>query len=164
MIETVFSFCLEKRLTQNKGKEVPPMKRRISLVFLSMLLLFAALLPAQACAAAESSAVAQIETLRLQNGRFDVSDAFRQYGLKTVETANARIETIIAQSCQMAERAESDAEVRAIIFSMLSRTQAVSNAARAAVALCGVRTVCEYVTVEIGGYTVKVDPIRVISV
>ena len=84
------------------------MKRRISLVFLSMLLLFAALLPAQACAVAEPSAVAQIETLRLQNGRFDVSDAFRQYGLKTVEAANARIETIIAQSCRMAERAECD--------------------------------------------------------
>ena len=81
------------------------MKRRISLVFLSMLLLFAALLPAQACAAAEPSAVAQIETLRLQNGRFDISNAFRQYGLKTVEAANARIETIIAQSCRMAERA-----------------------------------------------------------
>lgn len=102
------------------------MKRRISLVFLSMLLLFAALLPAQACAAAEPSAVAQIETLRLQNSRFDISDAFRQYGLKTVETANARIETIIAQSCRMAERAECDAEVRAIILSMLTRTHTVA--------------------------------------
>ena len=138
------------------------MKRRISLVFLSMLLLFAALLPAQACAAAEPSA--QIETLRLQNGRFDVSDAFRQYGLKTVETANARIETIIAQSCRMAERAECDAEVRVIILSMLTRTHTVSYTARAAAAVCGVMTVCEYVPVEIGGYTVMVDPIRVVSV
>lgn len=140
------------------------MKRRISLVFLSMLLFFAALLPAQACAAAEPSAVAQIETLRLQNGRFDVGDAFRQYGLKTVETANARIETIIAQSCRMAERAECDAEVRVIILSMLTRTHTVSCTARAAAALCGVKTVCEYVPVEIGGYTVMVDPIRVVSV
>lgn len=140
------------------------MKRRISLVFLSMLLLFAALLPAQACAAAEPSAVAQIETLRLQNGRFDVGDAFRQYGLKTVETANARIETIIAQSCRMAERAECDAEVRVIILSMLTRTHTVSCTARAAAAVCGVMTVCEYVPVEIGGYTVMVDPIRVVSV
>ena len=140
------------------------MKRRISLVFLSMLLLFAALLPAQACAAAEPSAVAQIETLRLQNGCFDVSDAFRQYGLKTVEAANARIETIIAQSCRMAERAECDAEVRAIILSMLTRTHTVSYTARAAAAVCGGQTVCEYVAVEIGGYTVMVDPIRVVSV
>lgn len=140
------------------------MKRRISLVFLSMLLLFAALLPAQACAVAEPSAVAQIETLRLQNGRFDVSDAFRQYGLKTVEAANARIETIIAQSCRMAERAECDAEVRAIILSMLTRTHTVSYTARAAATVCGVKTVCEYVAVEIGGYTVMVDPIRVVSV
>ena len=138
------------------------MKRRISLVFLSMLLLFAALLPAQACAAAEPSAVAQIETLRLQNSRFDVCDAFRQYGLKTVEAANARIETIIAQSCRMAERAECDAEVRVIILSMLTHT--VSYTARAAAAVCGVKTVCEYVAVEIGGYTVMVDPIRVVSV
>lgn len=140
------------------------MKRRISLVFLSMLLLVAALLPAQACAAAEPSAVAQIETLRLQNGRFDVGDAFRQYGLMTVETANARIETIIAQSCRMAERAECDAEVRVIILSMLTRTHTVSYTARAAAAVCGVMTVCEYVPVEIGGYTVMVDPIRVVSV
>ena len=140
------------------------MKRRISLVFLSMLLLFAALLPAQACAAAEPSVVAQIETLRLQNGRFDISDAFRQYGLKTVEAANARIETIIAQSCRMAERAECDAEVRAIILSMLTRTHTVSYTARAAAAVRGVKTVCEYVAVEIGGYTVMVDPIRVVSV
>ena len=133
------------------------MKRWISLVFLSMLLLFAALLPAQACAAAQPSAVAQIETLRLQNGRFDVGDAFRQYGLKTVEAANARIETIIAQSCRMAERAECDAEVRAIILSMLTRTHTVSYTARAAAAVCGVKTVCEYVAVEIGGYTVTVS-------
>ena len=136
------------------------MKRRISLVFLSMLLLFAALLPAPA----EPSAVAQIETLRLRNSRFDVCDAFRQYGLKTVEAANARIETIIAQSCRMAERAECDAEVRAIILSMLTRTHTVSFTARAAAAVCGVKTVCEYVAVEIGGYTVMVDPIRVVSV
>ena len=85
-----------------------------------MLLLFAALLPRRPARPRNSSAVAQIETLRLRNGRFDVSDAFRQYGLKTVEAANARIETIIAQSCKMAERAECDAEVRAIILSMLT--------------------------------------------
>ena len=94
----------------------------------------------------------------------NISDAFRQYGLKTVEAANARIETIIAQSCRMAERAECDAEVRAIILSMLTRTHTVSYTARAAAAVCGVKTVCEYVAVEIGGYTVMVDPIRVVSV
>ena len=94
----------------------------------------------------------------------NISDAFRQYGLKTVEAANARIETIIAQSCRMAERAECDAEVRVIILSMLTRTHTVSYTARAAAAVCGVKTVCEYVAVEIGGYTVMVDPIRVVSV
>ena len=102
--------------------------------------------------------------VRRQNGRFDVGDAFKQYGLKTVETANARIETITAQSCRMAERAECDAEVRVIILSMLTRTHTVSYTARAAAAVCGVMTVCEYVPVEIGGYTVMVDPIRVVSV
>lgn len=81
-----------------------------------------------------------------------------------METANARIETIIAQSCRMAERAECDAEVRAIILSLLTRTHTVSYTARAAAAVCGVKTVCEYVPVEIGGYTVMVDPIRVVSV
>lgn len=140
------------------------MKRWFSLVFLSMLLLAAMLVPAQAGAAGKASAAAQIECLQLRNSRFDVSDAMRRHGLKVVEAANDRIEVIIAQSCKLAERARTDAEVRAVIFSMLSRTQAVSDAARAAAAVCGVKTVCEYVTVEIGGYTVKVDPIRVISV
>ena len=88
----------------------------------------------------------------------------RFFPLKTVEATNARIETIIAQSCRMAERAECDAEVRAIILSMLTRTHTVSYTARAAAAVCGVKTICEYVAVEIGGYTVMVDPIRVVSV
>ena len=140
------------------------MKRRISLVFLSMLLLFAALLPAQASAAGKTAAVSQIECLQMRNDRFNASNALKQRGLNIVETANARIETIIAQSCKMAERAECDAEVRAIIFSMLTRTHTVSYTARAAAAVCGVKTVCEYVAVEIGGYTVMVDPIRVVSV
>ena len=47
---------------------------------------------------------------------------------------------------------------------MLTRTHTVSFTARAAAAVCGVKTVCEYVAVEIGGYTVMVDPIRVVSV
>lgn len=140
------------------------MKRWFSLVFLSVLLFAAMLVPAQASAAGKASAAAQIECLRLRNSRFDVNDAMRQHGLRVVDAANDRIEVIIAQSCKLAERARNDAEVRAVIFSMLSRTQAVSNAARVTAGVCGVRTVCEYVTVEIGGYTVKVDPIRVISV
>ncbi len=139
------------------------MKRRLALVFLSMLLFTMMLLPAQASAAG-ASAVSQVQSLQLRNSRFSASDALKRQGLKVVDAANARVETIIAQSCRMAERAKTDAEVRAIIFSMLSRTQAVSSAARATAAACGVQTVCEYVTVEIGGYTVKVDPIRVISV
>lgn len=140
------------------------MKRWFSLVFLSMLLLTATLLPAQASAAGKSSAATRIECLQLRNDRFNAGDALKRHGLSIVETANARVEAIIAQSCRMAERAQSDAEIRVIICSMLSRTQAVSSAARAAAAVCGVKTVCEYVTVKIGGYTVKVDPIRVISV
>lgn len=47
---------------------------------------------------------------------------------------------------------------------MLTRTHTVSYTARAAAAVCGVKTVCEYVAVKIGGYTVMVDPIRVVSV
>ena len=155
---------MRKPHTQDEGKEVSLMKRWFSLVLLSMLLFAAMLLPAQASAAGKTAAVSQIECLQLRNDRFNAGDALKQRGLSIVDTANARVEAIIAQSCRMAERAGSDAEIRVIICSMLSRTQAVSDAARAAAALCGVRTVCEYVTVEIGGYTVKVDPIRVISV
>ena len=155
---------MRKPHTQDEGKEVSLMKRWFSLVLLSMLLFAAMLLPAQASAAGKTAAVSQIECLQLRNDRFNAGDALKRQGLSIVDAANARVEAIIAQSCRMAERAQSDAEIRVIICSMLSRTQAVSDAARAAAALCGVRTVCEYVTVEIGGYTVEVDPIRVISV
>ena len=57
-----------------------------------------------------------------------------------------------------------DAEVRAIICSMLTRTKSISITARAAAAVCGVKAVCEYVPVEIGGYTVMVDPLRVVLI
>ena len=64
----------------------------------------------------------------------------------------------------MAERASSEAEVDAIVASMLVRTKAVSSAAQIAAAVCGVKTVCEYVPVTIGGRTVLVDPLRVVLV
>ena len=85
-------------------------------------------------------------------------------GLKIVEQANARIEQIIRESCQMAEQADCKAEIDCIIFSMLLRTETVSKTAQLAAAVCGVKTVCEYVPVEIGGRVVYVDPLRVILV
>ncbi len=47
---------------------------------------------------------------------------------------------------------------------MLTRTKSISITARAAAAVCGVKAVCEYVPVEIGGYTVMVDPLRVVLI
>ena len=51
-----------------------------------------------------------------------------------VRQANIRIDAIITESVHMAERASSEAEVDAIVASMLIRTRAVSNAAQIAAA------------------------------
>lgn len=138
------------------------MKKRLLTSLFCLFLLFTLMLtPAQASA---SGALAQIHSIEQQNSRCGFQDILKATGVKIVNEANDRIEAVIIQSCRLAEKAKTDAEVRAIICSMLTRTKSISITARAAAAVCGVKAVCEYVPVEIGGYTVMVDPLRVVLI
>lgn len=138
------------------------MKKRLLTSLFCLFLLFTLMLtPAQASA---SGALAQIHSIEQQNNRCGFQDILKATGVKIVNEANDRIEAVIIQSCRLAEKAKTDAEVRAIICSMLTRTKSISITARAAAAVCGVKAVCEYVPVEIGGYTVMVDPLRVVLI
>lgn len=138
------------------------MKKRFLTSLFCLFLLFTLMLtPAQASA---SAALARIHSIEQQNSRCDFQDILKATGVKIVNEANDRIEAVIIQSCRLAEKAKTDAEVRAIICSMLTRTKSISITARAAAAVCGVKAVCEYVPVEIGGYTVMVDPLRVVLI
>ena len=138
------------------------MKKRFLTSLFCLFLLFALLLPpAQASA---SGALARIHSIEQQNSRCGFQDILKATGVKIVNEANDRIEAVIIQSCRLAEKAKTDAEVRAIICSMLTRTKSISITARAAAAVCCVKAVCEYVPVEIGGYTVMVDPLRVVLI
>ena len=138
------------------------MKKRLLTSLFCLFLLFTLLLtPAQASA---SGALAQIHSIEQQNNRCGFQDILKATGVKIINEANDRIEAVIIQSCRLAEKAKTDAEVRAIICSMLTRTKSISITARAAAAVCGVKAVCEYVPVEIGGYTVMVDPLRVVLI
>lgn len=138
------------------------MKKRLLISLFCLFLLFTLILtPAQASA---SGALAQIHSIEQQNSRCGFQDILKATGVKIVNEANDRIEAVIIQSCRLAEKAKTDAEVRAIICSMLTRTKSISITARAAAAVCGVKAVCEYVPVEIGGYTVMVDPLRVVLI
>ncbi len=138
------------------------MKKRLLISLFCLFLLFTLMLtPAQASA---SGALAQIHSIEQQNSRCGFQDILKATGVKIVNEANDRIEAVIIQSCRLAEKAKTDAEVRAIICSMLTRTKSISITARAAAAVCGVKAVCEYVPVEIGGYTVMVDPLRVVLI
>ena len=138
------------------------MKKRFLTSLFCLFLLFALLLPpAQASA---SGALARIHSIEQQNNRCGFQDILKATGVKIVNEANDRIEAVIIQSCRLAEKAKTDAEIRAIICSMLTRTKSISITARAAAAVCGVKAVCEYVPVEIGGYTVMVDPLRVVLI
>lgn len=138
------------------------MKKRLLTSLFCLFLLFTLMLtPAQASA---SGALAQIHSIEQQNSRCGFQDILKATGVKIVNEANDRIEAVIIQSCRLAEKAKTDAEIRAIICSMLTRTKSISITARAAAAVCGVKAVCEYVPVEIGGYTVMVDPLRVVLI
>ena len=138
------------------------MKKRLLISLFCLFLLFTLMLtPAQASA---SGALAQIHSIEQQNSRCGFQDILKATGVKIVNEANDRIEAVIIQSCRLAEKAKTDAEVRAIICSMLTRTKSISITARAAAAVCGVKAVCEYVPVELGGYTVMVDPLRVVLI
>lgn len=138
------------------------MKKRLLISLFCLFLLFTLMLtPAQASA---SGALAQIHSIEQQNSRCGFQDILKATGVKIVNEANDRIEAVIIQSCRLAEKAKTDAEVRAIICSMLTRTKSISITARAAAAVCCVKAVCEYVPVEIGGYTVMVDPLRVVLI
>ena len=138
------------------------MKKRLLTSLFCLFLLFTLLLtPAQASA---SGALARIHSIEQQNSRCGFQDILKATGVKIINEANDRIEAVIIQSCRLAEKAKTDAEVRAIICSMLTRTETISFTARMAATACGLKVVCEYVPVEIGGYTVMVDPLRVVLI
>lgn len=135
------------------------MKKIKSLVAL-LLVAMMFIMPLQATA----DTGAGVRSVQNYNARYCPKDAVEQAGLEIVRLANERIEQIIEESCRQADKANSPAAVDAIIVSMLVRTSAVSIAAQVAAEVCGVKTVCEYVPVEIGGRTVMVDPLRVVLV
>lgn len=153
-IDPIPPYICERRLIDMK-------KRFLTSLFCLFLLFTLMLTPAQASA---SAALARIHSIEQQNNRCGFQDILKATGVKIVNEANDRIEAVIIQSCRLAEKAKTDAEVRAIICSMLTRTKSISITARAAAAVCGVKAVCEYVPVEIGGYTVMVDPLRVVLI
>lgn len=141
------------------------MKKLVNLFICALLAAALLLAPVCACADASSACIARIESLQQYNADCLSAGSFKtQCGLAIVNQANQRIEQIVRQSCKMAEKADSPAEVRCIIASMLLRTSAVSKTAQAAAALFGVKTICEYEAVEIGGQTIYVDPLRVVRV
>lgn len=142
------------------------MKKWLSLLVTMCLLCSFVLMPAQvsACQTQSDAALAQMDAIEAVNAAWDQTDPQTQVGLLIVASANRRIESIVLESCRMAERTDDEAEIYAIIVSMCVRTQLVSKTAQVAAELCGVHTVCDYVAVKIGNHTVMVDPLRVVLV
>ncbi|MBR2942316.1 MAG: hypothetical protein IKB82_02855 [Clostridia bacterium] len=134
--------------------------KKIRTMLVMLLVAMILIMPMQASA----STYANIRSVRQYNERCFVTGFFEECGKEIVRVANNRIEDIIEESVWLAKKANSPCEVKAIIAAMQVRTSAVSLAAQTAAALCGVKTVCEYVDVEIGGYVVAVDPLRVVLV
>lgn len=134
--------------------------KKIKSILALLLVAVMMLLPLQASASSSAS----VQSVQLYNARFCPEDALKQTGVEIVRLANERIQSIIDESCAQAAQTQDPAEVDAIIVAMLVRTSAVSLAAQVAAELCGVKTVCEYVDVEIGGRVVAVDPLRVVLV
>ena len=131
-------------------------KSMIALLLVAMMFI----MPLQAAA----DRGAGVRTVQRYNSRYCTKDVVKQAGLEIVRLANERIEQIIDEACALAAKANCPGSVDAIIVAMLVRTSAVSIAAQVAAEICGVKTVCEYVEVTIGGRTVLVDPLRVVLV
>lgn len=141
------------------------MKKLTSLIVCTLLCAALLLSPALAAADSARASTARIDAIQRYNDVcMQVNDLLTKCGLEIVHQANLRIEEIIEESVRMADLAQSEDEIECIIASMLVRTRAVSSTAQIAASLCGVKTVCEYVPVAIGGRTVFVDPLRVVLV
>lgn len=141
------------------------MKKIVNLILCTLLCTALLLTPALAMADSAQVSMARINAIQQYNDVCtQVNDLLTKCGLEIVRQANNRIESIIEESVRMAERAQSEAEIECIIASMMVRTRAISSTAQIAAAMCGVKTVCEYVPVSIGGRTVYVDPLRVVLV
>ena len=141
------------------------MKKIVNLILCTLLCTALLLTPALAMADSARVSMARIDAIQQYNDVCtQVNDLLTKCGLEIVRQANNRIESIIEESVRMAERAQSEEEIECIIASMMVRTRAISSTAQIAAAMCGVKTVCEYVPVSIGGRTVYVDPLRVVLV
>lgn len=138
--------------------------KKFGTLLVALLLSISLLIPASASACAIDASIYEIRCVAQYNFRLYMQKLLEEAGYEIVRTANLRIEEIIEESCAAAEVATSECQINAIINSMISRTNAVSKSAQASAAACGVKTVCDYVEVEIGGRTVLVDPLRVVLV
>ena len=141
--------------------------KRIGALVLTVCLVFTMMLApvqASACTTNMSAAVKKMSQLNTMNMYWVWKDAQQEIGLQIINEANERIEAIIVESCQMAEKTKCEVEIAAIIAAMRVRCKVVSEVAREAAKLCGVEAVCEYIEVEIGGHKVMADPLRVILV
>ena len=134
--------------------------KKIKSMLVMLLVAVMLIMPMQASAAT----YANVRSVQQYNERCFTKNIFEEVGKEIVRLANNRIEDIIDESIRMANKTHNPCEIKTIIAAMQVRTSAVSFAAQTAAALCGVKTVCEYVDVEIGGYVVAVDPLRVVLV
>ena len=134
--------------------------KKIKSMLVMLLIATMLIMPMQASAAT----YANVRSVQQYNERCFTRTFFEEIGKEIVRLANNRIEDIIEESIFLVSRTDDPCEIKAIIVAMQVRTSAVSFAAQASAALCGVKTVCEYVDVEIGGYVVAVDPLRVVLV
>jgi len=134
--------------------------KKIRTMLVMLLVAVMLIMPMQASAAT----YANVRSVQQYNERCFVSNIFEACGKEIVRLANCRIEDIIEESVRLANKTNDPCEIKAIVAAMQVRTSAVSLAAQTAAALCGIKTVCEYVDVEIGGYVVAVDPLRVVLV
>lgn len=134
--------------------------KKIKTAIIMLLVAMMLIMPMQASAAT----YANVRSVQQYNDRCHTRTIAEELGKEIVRVANNHIEDIIEESVRMAAKTKNPSEIKAIILAMQVRTSAVSLAAQAAAALCGVKTVCEYVDVEIGGYVVAVDPLRVVLV
>lgn len=82
--------------------------------------------------------------------------------LAVASDTNARIALEIENAILKADLVANDRELEVLIANLLKKTEQISAVAVKKIERLGGEAVCDWVTVEIGGQTILVDPIRIV--
>lgn len=134
--------------------------KKLSVILALVLVLCMSLIPVTSLAASGNCL-----TLNSKNDALSsLMSAREKIGLAIVKSTNIAIQSAINVAVRKGNNASTPAQLDRIIRNLQITTNAISYAGQKSAAFWGVKTVCDYVLVQIGNRVVMIDPLRVVLV